>query len=112
MKLIELSQGYFAKIDDCDYAKVSKHKWYAKVRPFYTYASSKIDGKEVKMHRFIMGITERKVVVDHENHDTLDNQKHNLRACSHRQNILNSKTRNFLFIRATYCNIVYSLFFL
>ena len=31
MKTVPLSQGYFAIIDDQDFARVSRFKWYAKV---------------------------------------------------------------------------------
>lgn len=41
------------------------------------------------MHRFILGITDPKIKVDHINHNELDNGKCNLRACQHKQNMRN-----------------------
>ena len=41
------------------------------------------------MHREIMSVTDPKVKVDHKNHDTLDNQKHNLRPCTNSRNMMN-----------------------
>ncbi len=38
------------------------------------------------MHRFIIGVEDSKVHVDHINHDTLDNRKSNLRLCTHAEN--------------------------
>jgi len=43
------------------------------------------------MHRFIIGVEDSKVHVDHINHDTLDNRKSNLRLCTHAENGRNRK---------------------
>lgn len=43
------------------------------------------------MHRQIMGVTDPKVKVDHKNHDTLDNRRHNLRICTNLQNCANKR---------------------
>lgn len=43
------------------------------------------------MHREIMGVTDRKMKVDHIHHDTLDNRKESLRVCTHSQNLRNRK---------------------
>ena len=43
------------------------------------------------MHRFIMGVEDSKVHIDHINHDTLDNRKSNLRLCTHAENGRNRK---------------------
>lgn len=48
----------------------------------------------IKLHRFITGCPREKVV-DHINHDTLDNRKVNLRVCTHfenQQNLRNCKS--------------------
>lgn len=44
------------------------------------------------MHRLITGAGPSEVV-DHINHDTLDNRRCNLRVCSHRQNLRNSRRK-------------------
>lgn len=46
------------------------------------------------MHRHIFGLTDPRILVDHRDHDGLNNQRHNLRVCNHSQNAANSrKTR-------------------
>lgn len=96
MKLIKLTQGQFAKVDDDDFEKLSKRSWcadYQKRRKCF-YAISKwfnpISQKysTIRMHRFITNPTEG-LVVDHINGDTLDNRKQNLRVCTSAQNSLN-----------------------
>lgn len=45
------------------------------------------------MHRFIMGVTDPKVKVDHEDHDGLNCQDDNIRICSQTQNMQNGSKR-------------------
>lgn len=45
------------------------------------------------MHRLIMKVTDSKILVDHINHEGLDNQKLNLRLASHSQNMANRKSK-------------------
>lgn len=94
MKEIELTQGKIALIDNEDYEMVSIHKWHYLKRYHDRpgYASTKIDGKNVSMHKFIMGESDGKVI-DHINGDTLDNRKLNLRFCTHQQNLWNRHKR-------------------
>lgn len=100
MKEIPLTKGYVALVDDEDYEFLMQWKWCAKVDRFYrTYAarsSSRLDGKRklLLMHRIVMSAPDKKVV-DHRNGNGLDNQKHNLRVCTHAENARNQgKQRN------------------
>lgn len=92
MKKIPLTRGQFALVDDDDFARVSKYKWQANLhsnsKEFRAYAD--IDGKKVFMHRFILNAKPGEVV-DHINHNQLDNRKSNLRLCSIRQNTINTR---------------------
>ena len=88
MKQIPLTQGLFATIDDADYERVSQHKWCAHVRRIRktSYAVSYINGKLTSLHRFIMGLEDGKVWVDHIDGNGLNNQRSNLRICTRNQN--------------------------
>ena len=93
MKEIQLSQGKCAKVDDEDYDWLSQWSWHY-VRAGYAFRFEKINGKwcHIGMHRQIMA-TPKGLEVDHINGDTLDNQRLNLRNCSHRENLQNQKQR-------------------
>ena len=91
MKKINLSKGKVACVDDTDYDWLSRHKWYYAARG-YAARDESVNGERVrlKMHRVILK-SPGGVEVDHINGDSLDNQRANLRACTHRQNMKNMK---------------------
>jgi len=97
LKTIELSNGQFALIDDEDFERVSSRHWHVDDAG---YARTNIwsGGKKSaapRMHRFILGVTDRKVHIDHINGNKLDNRKSNLRVCSASDNLKNrGKQRN------------------
>lgn len=92
MKQIPLTKGYVAVVDDEDFERVNARKWHALVgKSRAVYAERTVRGEDGKqshllMHRFILGITDPKVEVDHRDHDGLNNRRGNLRACSKLQN--------------------------
>ena len=92
MKKIKLTQGKVALVDDEDYERVSKIKWAAEqcstVKSNY-YARNR--NQNIKMHRLIMDLDKSDLVVDHINHNTLDNRKKNLRICTKAENNRNRK---------------------
>ena len=98
MKRIPLTRGKYAIVDDEDYEKVSKYKWYcAKVvrvndEPVYYAVKSIWKKGKLRMHRLIMKPTGNKVV-DHINGDGLDNRKSNLRLCLNNENLMNRHTK-------------------
>lgn len=89
MKLIPLVNGGEAIVDDEDYESLSAYKWYAYHAYSTTYARRYVNirkGKHsIRMHRVIMGAPDD-LVVDHINHNGLDNRRSNLRICTHSQN--------------------------
>ena len=87
MILIALTQGYLAQIDDEDYERVSQHKWHAAVMRSGVCAMS----NRVLMHRFILGVYDPHILVDHRNGDQLDNRRENLRIATNKQNAENRK---------------------
>jgi len=93
MKQIPLTKGLFAIVDDEDYDDLIKYPWFASKSANRFYAKknpSKGDCKRVRyMHRKILGVEGRNVVIDHINGDSLDNRRCNLRICTHGENIRN-----------------------
>ena len=53
------------------------------------YAVATINQKTVKMHRWLLGVTDKSVEVDHINRDKLINTRDNLRLCTHKENGMN-----------------------
>lgn len=47
--------------------------------------------KYIYMHRLILGLTDPKIVVDHRNHDGLDNRRENIKPCTQAENLQNRK---------------------
>lgn len=95
MKLIPLTQGRFASIDDDDYEKICRYKWWAQKQPNTFYAGRMITlegGKRypLMMHRVIMNESPNGLEVDHIDGNGLNNQKHNLRFVTRRQNMQNA----------------------
>jgi hypothetical protein len=90
MKKIELSgkrgKGKFTLVDDDVYSLISAHKWYyMKNKSGNQYAYGIIDGKQILLHRLIKTPTRGKVI-DHVDHNGLNNTRENLRICSFQQN--------------------------
>ena len=76
-----------------DYDLVSKFSWYLNIQG-YAVNTQRIKGtkkkKMIYMHRLIMGL-DKKLIVDHINHDTIDNRRENLRLCTYSENLCNKK---------------------
>jgi hypothetical protein len=90
MKLIPLTKGYFAQVDDEDFDFLNQWKWRAGVRGSRVYAIRRgEDGKTVLMHRVILSVNDRKVDVDHKIGNGLDNTRGNIRWCTRSQNSMN-----------------------
>lgn len=77
------------KIDKEDYDKVKCYKW---TLTSENYVMNKASG--ILLHRLIMNCPDDKVV-DHINHDTLNNTKSNLRIVSRSENCRNTYTKNY-----------------
>lgn len=93
MKLIKLTQGQYAIVDDVDYTWLNQWKWYAANFRGHFYAARKRKGRMIYMTREILGLGRKdKRQVDHRDHNTLNNRRANIRICSHRQNLMNRKS--------------------
>lgn len=82
--------GNLALVDQADAFMVESVSWYEARRDGCTYAVGKAgDGGRLEyMHRLIVGAKVGEVV-DHINHDGLDNRRSNLRVCTQRENLRN-----------------------
>jgi hypothetical protein len=91
---VELSRGQWALVDRDDALKVMQYRWYANPNPMGGYyAMASVAGRTVYMHRLIMDAPKGRVV-DHRNHDTLDNRRENLRLCGQDGNCANRSGAN------------------
>jgi hypothetical protein len=91
MKKIRLSginkDNLFTLVDDNDYDYLSQFKWYFDGRKIYRTVTIRYS-----LHREITKCPIN-LVVDHINHNPLDNTRKNLRICTHAQNTANSRKR-------------------
>lgn len=86
---INLETGHTVLIDDCDYEKVMRWKWYAKAEGSRHYAVT-VRSPMQRMHRMILNAKPEQVV-DHINGNGLDNRRENLRICSREENAKNRR---------------------
>lgn len=82
---IDAKDGY--SLVDIDLAWIDKYQWY---KAKTGYAVAWVGGEKLYMHRLIMDKPNGKMI-DHINHDTLDNRISNLRLATHSQNQRNRK---------------------
>jgi len=93
---ITITKGYTTQVDDEESERANQHPWSASIKRradgsiknVYAVRNIIKNGKHTtqKLHRFIMGGDDPKVEVDHQNHNGLDNQRHNLRVSTRTQN--------------------------
>ena len=85
------NDGLFATVDAADYPRLSQYKWFPMRRGRLTYAFCHLPGGKVKsMHRMLMRPRANKVV-DHIDGNGLNNRRCNLRKCTQRQNLANTR---------------------
>ena len=89
---IRLTRGKYAIVDDEDYYRLGRYKWYAhKTRSkYYAVRRRKEHPRSVLMHREIIKVEEG-FFVDHINHNGLDNRRANLRPATPAQNNYNRR---------------------
>ncbi|SRR5712692_432961 len=95
MGTFELSQGQVAIVDDEDFDWVTQYEWHLKRghNTFYAQRWVKIDGKwtRQKLHRFILGLTDPRIKIDHKDGNGLNNHRQNLRIATKQQNQANQQ---------------------
>jgi hypothetical protein len=94
-----MAQPKYAKVDPADYKRLRKYEWLAIKGKNSFYARRRVAtgkrGKEalVYMHQEIIKVPAG-MVIDHINHDGMDNRGANLRAASYSQNLYHRKKRS------------------
>jgi hypothetical protein len=83
-----------ALVDDEDYEKLAKHKWFLVKNHNAFYAIRKSltsDGRRssIAMHQEVLDMPSK--AIDHKDRNGLNNQKHNLRLVTTKQNTINAK---------------------
>ena len=90
MKIINLTYGKIALVDDKDYDFLSTFKWRAQKENIHWYAVASLEGQSIKMHWLIMPL-DKPFVVDHADGNGLNNQRSNLRKATPSQNCQNRR---------------------
>jgi hypothetical protein len=90
--------NFIVTIDSEDWDRVKMQKWGIyrdsnSVNTFYVCSKLRKIQKYVRLHRYIMGVTDPKIEIDHIFGDTLDNRKSQLRICTHMENMKNVKRK-------------------
>lgn len=107
MKQIQLSKqgklknlNLVALVDDSDFDYLNQWRWQASyckfTNSYYAIRGIYLNAKKIgciSMQREVLGIMDKKLMADHINHDTLDNQRSNLRIATSAQNQANSRPR-------------------
>jgi len=94
--LDENLEKIFALVDDEDYDRCMGHIWRLNVNNLnngsldpgskrYVVTTSSTNGLTVRLHRFIMGVTDPKIQVHHHDNDPLNNQKANLEVLTQKE---------------------------
>lgn len=95
MKKLKLTNGLITLVDNEDFVFLNQWNWNAWLIHGHWYAVRKVWNKQrapaytVTMHRQIMGVSNPKILIDHKDRDSLNNQKVNLRLCTTSQNCSN-----------------------
>lgn len=97
-KLIKLTQGKFAIVDDEDFEYLNQWKWHVSKKRNTYYAqrnvfAAKGKQKTILMHRLLIK-PDKGFGTDHINRNGLDNRRENLRQCTRSQNAQNAKLRS------------------
>ncbi|MBN1507285.1 MAG: HNH endonuclease [Sedimentisphaerales bacterium] len=92
VRYVPLTKGLFAIVDAADYERVSQYKWCATGSGERAYACRSANGRHLSMHRFLVNPPKGKVV-DHIDGNRLNNRMGNLRVCTQRQNLYNSRPK-------------------
>jgi hypothetical protein len=97
-RLIRMTQPRYAKVDPADYKRLRRYEWSSRKGGRTFYALRYVDGKRrndvlISMHQGIIEVPEG-MIIDHINHDGMDNRGANLRAATRSQNTCHRRKRS------------------
>jgi|HubBroStandDraft_2_1064218.scaffolds.fasta_scaffold00001_54 hypothetical protein len=88
---LPLTRGQFALVDADLFEVVASRPWTHV--PDRAPSHYRRDGSPRQLHRFVMGVTDPVVKVDHRNGNTSDNRRQNLRVATQAQNVWNARKK-------------------
>ncbi len=89
MKLIPLSQGFQAQVDNADYARLKQFCW--RYQEGYAVRTMRLHTRRINipMQYDVLAVGPNQII-DHKDRNGLNNQRFNLRPCTYQQNARNS----------------------
>jgi hypothetical protein len=90
---IPLSRGLVTLVDEHDAEVLAGRSWWAVPRRNTFYAQGQVEGRTVYMHRYLLGVTDPQVFVDHRNGHGLSNWRGNLRLSDNALNQANAPAK-------------------
>lgn len=89
METIALTKGMITIVDDEDYKRLKRYKWYYKQSGNMGYAFTTYRNRPKSMASIIMRCYKKGFIVDHIDRNSLNNQRENLRICTQLENTCN-----------------------
>lgn len=89
-RLIYLPNNKYTVVDAMDYDRVMQFKW---IESAGYIISTDPTCPQIRLHRFILGIFDPNIHLDHKNRNPYDNRRSNLRICTPTQNNFNTGPR-------------------
>ena len=86
--IVKTAKGVEFKVSPEDFDCVAAFPWHVRNRGYVARTIRCENGRrrQLHLHRFILGVDDAGVMVDHINGDPLDNRRENLRVCSNSAN--------------------------